>query len=125
MIPHTSDIHDYAEILRPACIRCDTCAQAITSADDGWLEWLVDIDGNAYGLRIVHRASIQRGCHLYSHRPNQCGLPLNFFTDANGVAYWLNRIEQGYVRDRAAARRVLFRICGISVQRGQKIIPFS
>ncbi len=110
MIPHSSDTRVSADTFRPACIRCDTCDQPITTADDGWLEWLVDDDGNAYGLRIVHRASVRHSCHLYTDRSNRCGVPLDFFTDAKGIAYWLNRIDQGRVRDAVSVRRMLLRI---------------
>jgi hypothetical protein len=109
MIPHCSDIRVQVETLRPPYIRCDTCDEPI-SVSAGWLEWLEDDCGRAYGLRIVHRA--HHGCHMYTDRPNQCGIPLDFFIDAKGIAYWLNRIDQGRVRDVTSVRRMLFRIRG-------------
>jgi len=112
MIPHASGIAAQRTTLCPTCILCDTCDEPIASASDGWLEWLVDADEKTYGMRIVHRASVRRGCHLYTDRPNRCGAPLDFFTDAKGIAYWLNRIDQGRVRDAASVRRVILRILG-------------
>jgi hypothetical protein len=60
----------------------------------------------------VHRASVHCGCHLYTDRSNQCGVPLDFFTDAKGMAYWLNRIDQGRVWDVMSVRRLILRIRG-------------
>src|SRR4051794_18830529 len=98
MILHASSIAVPTTTQHRSSILCDTCGQQIASLGDGLMEWLVDGDGRAYGLRIAHHAASCRGCRLYLHRPNECNHPLYDFATRTGIEYWLARTDQGHVR---------------------------
>jgi hypothetical protein len=41
---------------------CDYCGGEIATAEEGWVEWLVDTRGQGYGLRLVHQWRSGQSC---------------------------------------------------------------
>jgi hypothetical protein len=89
--------------------RCDSCGDAITSVQTGWVEWLASQDehGNDVlsGLRLVHRGPQQktRRCNCrYDPRKlfrnNKTiveGLPLDGLVGADGLMVLLSLVAEG------------------------------
>ena len=59
---------------------CDTCGGIINSPEEGWLEWLLDVNTTPhtnYGFKIIHHSSAEnkseKGCYNYTGHPLEVG----------------------------------------------------
>lgn len=81
---------------------CDVCGEPITSARDGWVEWLSNRAGGK-GLRLVHhKPASPRGSCQYDSRSDAYGqgftlsdLPLDEFLGPDGLMLLLSMLAEG------------------------------
>jgi hypothetical protein len=91
---------------------CDICGAPITSAEDGWVEWLADVEGGVTqlaGVNLVHRSASQTGsatgngcqydARLQFHLYNKIveGLPLARFLGPDGLMFLLSLLFTGEI----------------------------
>lgn len=80
---------------------CDSCAQLITSVNQGWVEWLASEDGNGTtivnGLRLVHRESCRYDARtVFRNRRSLVeGLCLERFIGPDGLTLLLSLLAAG------------------------------
>ena len=66
---------------------CDTCGQIIESPEEGWVEWVCEIDGrNARAFRICHHVAISprcspEGCYLHGREAGRSDMHLDSFLE--------------------------------------------
>lgn len=76
---------------------CDSCGQVIKSADDGYVEWLVESEESSfssqYGFKIIHSGE---ECTCYSQEDiSFIDAPLEFFLRDKGYLNILNFLDIG------------------------------
>jgi hypothetical protein len=86
--------------------KCSSCAEVITSIDDGWVEWLtteIERGTTVHGLRLVHKEtnSVADRCRYdpsAEFRKDQTlveGLPLARFMGSDGLMLLLSFLAAG------------------------------
>ncbi len=84
--------------------RCDRCQGQILSPEDGWVEWLTTLDGQCWGLKLVHSASYwlrQESNHRCQYKESsESGrlvqdLPLAEFVGYDGLIRFLDIVSEG------------------------------
>jgi hypothetical protein len=82
---------------------CDTCGEIIHSPDEGYVEWIEDLqDRPARGFRIVHHArksprSPGGKCYQYEQVEGRSDLSLRDFVGPRGVVTLLAFIDAGEI----------------------------
>ena len=91
----------YLRLQKCAGWHCDSCAQLITSVNDGWVEWLASEDDTGAsilnGLRLVHRESCRYDARMVfrNRRSVVEGLCLERFIGPDGLILLLSLLAEG------------------------------
>lgn len=87
----------------PSAWSCDTCGREISSAADGYLEWLSEPSGGMGAqFRIVHAkpkspSDSVDGCFRHAHAKHRSDMPLSTFVGPNGlIALTALLVEERY-----------------------------
>lgn len=77
--------------------RCDSCGKDINSVEEGWIEWLSDINSKkCYGMRIVHHDERCMYNEKYEYHQNKNSVPgmhLSYFNSPDGFIRLLEMIS--------------------------------
>ena len=83
---------------------CDGCGEVIEKPEDGWFEWLTDIDDcrTVYGFRIVHHATKSpyskngRYCQAYLRESGCSDMHLDYLLEGNNsIVKMLSLLDPG------------------------------
>ncbi len=100
---------------------CDECLELIQKPEDGWLEWLTDDDGKAYGFRVVHqfvasplrRTTVppefgkERGsCYGYDDKSNRSDTHLHHILGHDGMIDMLSYVDIGPIHEPEGKRDI-------------------
>ncbi len=80
---------------------CDKCGEIINKPEEGWIEWISEInndDYKVYGFKIVHHSlhsPLKRGgCYHYTNHSGRSDSHLNHFLE-NCIIQLLSFLDQG------------------------------